>query len=82
MHQTISAADANRRFSEILARAADGVTVTITRRGEPVAQLVPYGRGAVDEERERAFDSLLATLEEGLSLGGGPFKRDDLYEDR
>ncbi len=82
MAWTVSAADANRRFSEILGRAANGETVIITRRGEPVAQLAPYGAGHGSDARDRAFDRLLATLEEGLPLGGGAFNRDELYEDR
>ena len=42
MPRYVSAADANRQFSEILGQAADGETVIITRRGEPVAQLTPF----------------------------------------
>ena len=34
-------ADAKARFSEIIARAEAGETVTITRRGKPVARLMP-----------------------------------------
>jgi prevent-host-death family protein len=38
---TISVAEAKARLSELVARAADGETVQITRRGKPVAQLTP-----------------------------------------
>ena len=37
----VSLAEAKARLSELVARAADGETVQITRRGKPVAQLVP-----------------------------------------
>lgn len=80
MSRTVSAADANRQFSEILGRAVEGETVIITRRGTPVAQLVAYGRPATDEARAPAWNRLLATLEEGLPLGGDRFDRDSLYD--
>ena len=83
MFNTISAADANRQFSEILGRAAEGETVTITRRGSPVAQLVPY-RGPGDGGDEgRAWDRLLTMLKRGAGTGGiERFDRDALYDDR
>jgi len=80
MPHTVSAADANRQFSEILGRAADGEIVTITRRGTAVAQLVPYRRAADDEAGGRAWERLLATLETGISLGGARFDRETLYD--
>ncbi|ASG23322.1 type II toxin-antitoxin system Phd/YefM family antitoxin [Nitrospirillum viridazoti] len=78
MTRIVSARDANQQFSDILGEAADGETVIITRRGTPVAKLVPYTAPA----DEGAWDRLLAMLEEGLPLGGGTFSRDELYEDR
>ena len=81
MPHTVSAADANRQFSEILGRAADGETVTITRRGAPVAQLIPYHRAAgEDGTGDGAWERLVVILEGGLSLGGGRFERETLYE--
>lgn len=80
MARTVSAAEANRQFSEILGQAAEGETVVITRRGKPVAQLLPFGRASVDEGRGRALERLLSTLEEGLPLGGETFDRDALYD--
>ena len=76
----VSAADANRQFSEILGQAANGETVIITRRGEPVAQLAPFDRRAGDGARSAAWSRLLSTLDEGLPLGGGVFDRDSLYD--
>lgn len=80
MPRYVSAADANRQFSEILGQAADGRTVIITRRGEPVAQLAPFDRRALDQAQAAAWSRLISTLEEGLPLGGGEFDRDSLYE--
>ena len=41
---SISLAEAKARLSELVARAAEGETVQITRRGKPVAQLTPIQR--------------------------------------
>jgi prevent-host-death family protein len=80
MTRIISAREANQRFSDLLGKAADGETVIITRRGEPVAQLVPYGAAAMTEDRARAWDRLIHRLECGLALGGHRFDRDSLYD--
>ena len=80
MPRYVSAADANRQFSEILGQAAQGETVIITRRGEPVAQLTPFDHGAEDGARAAAWSRLLSTLDEGLPLGGDKFDRDSLHD--
>lgn len=80
MAYTVSAREANQRFSDILGRAAQGESVVITRRGDPVAQLVKYGSGAATEGDSAAWDRLEAALQAGVEIGGGTFNRDDLYE--
>ena len=44
-------ADAKARFSELLARAEAGETITIRRHGRAVAKLVPVKRELTREER-------------------------------
>ena len=39
--KSVSVAEAKAHLSDLISRAADGETVNITRRGKPVAQLVP-----------------------------------------
>ena len=80
MTRFVSAAEANRQFSEILGQASSGETVVITRRGQPVAQLVPFDLRAQDQAGDAAWSRLLTTLEQGLDLGGEKFDRDSLYE--
>jgi len=80
MTRIISAREANQRFSEILGHAADGEAVIITRRGKPVARLVPYLPAAVDQARARAWDRLIAKLGTGVPLGGDKFDREALYD--
>ncbi|WP_207462227.1 type II toxin-antitoxin system prevent-host-death family antitoxin [Azospirillum sp. SYSU D00513] len=80
MPRTVSAADANRQFSEILGQAAGGETVIITKRGQPVAQLAPYDQAAEKSGRGPAWSRLFRTLEDGVDLGGERFNRDALYD--
>lgn len=80
MVQSISAREANQRFSDILGRAARGEQIVITRRGEPIAQLAAYSPSALQTEKRPAWDRLLATLEAGLPLGGESFERDTIYD--
>jgi prevent-host-death family protein len=69
--------EAKTRLSELLARAQQGETLTITRHGKPMARLVAaeqgasYGAGAGAESTEvcAAFEEL-ARLRVGLRLGG------------
>jgi prevent-host-death family protein len=76
--KTVSAREANQRFSRLLAEAAAGEQVVITRRGVPVARLVPAGPQKSDRARAAAIRRLMGLLK--LSLGGGRFRRDDLYD--
>lgn len=80
MAHTVSAREANQRFSDILGRATRGESVVITRRGQPVAQLVRYESGAMSDDQEAAWDRLVSILEGGLHLGGATFDREELYE--
>jgi len=77
MTRSVSAREANQHFSDILGRAAHGEATVITRRGEPVAQLVPYSEAG---KSSQAWNRLLGTLETGLPLGGERFDRDALYD--
>jgi prevent-host-death family protein len=78
----ISAREANQHFSKLLQRAEDGEVVVITKRGKPVARLVPVVEPAVLAERRKAADELIAHLREGAFRGGKvvDWTRDELYD--
>ncbi len=42
MNQAVSAADANRRFSELLRAVKKGRSVVVTSHGKPVAKITPF----------------------------------------
>lgn len=76
MSRTITATEANRRFSEILRDVADGESFTVTSHGRPVAELVPVER---DTRRQR-LDRLMTYLETLPIRHSGPWTREDLYD--
>lgn len=54
---TIGSFDAKRHLSRLLQKVVKGQTITITRRGKPVARLVP-----VQEEDEMSIDHIINDL--------------------
>ena len=79
MDQAISAADANRRFSEVLRTVKKGRSVIVTSHGKPVAKITPV----VDDERaaEGARSSLFARLRRERVVNVGRWKRSELYDE-
>ncbi len=64
MEKSVSAADANRKFSELLRGVRQGRSYVVTSHGEPVAKLVPAAQDA--RIKSGARSALLArTLSEG-----------------
>lgn len=78
MDTTISAADANRRFSEVLRTVKGGASVLVTSHGRPVARIVPI----TDEgrSREKARAALFARLKKQRPVKVGRWTRDELYD--
>ncbi len=79
MSKSVSAADANRRFSELLRTVKDGESVVVTSHGKPVAKLSPM----TEDERAagQAHATLLARLRKQRPIDIGKWTRDELYED-
>ena len=80
--RTVSAREANQQFSKILEAAVEGEEVTITRRGVPVAKLVPLltDEALIARERRRraALEWLCSEPLQGGTLDS--WSRDELYE--
>ena len=79
MDKAVSAADANRRFSELLRAVKRGRSIVVTSHGKPVAKIMPF----VDDERaaEGARSTLFARLRKGRAVNAGRWTRDELYDD-
>jgi prevent-host-death family protein len=79
MDRVVSAADANRRFSELLRTVKQGRSVVVTSHGKPVAKITPVG----EDERtaEGARSALFARLRRERVVKAGRWTRDELYDD-
>jgi prevent-host-death family protein len=78
--KSVSAREANQHFSRLLGEVAAGEEVVITKRGRPVATLVPYRGRPMTPEREPAIERLMARLSKGAHLGGVKVNRDENYD--
>lgn len=83
--ETVSAADANRRFSELLRGVREqGKSFVVTSHGTPVARLVPIAAAEIEAEkarREAARKALFDRLRTQERTVIGPWTRDELYDD-
>ena len=70
--ETIGSFDAKTNFSALLERVERGEQIVITRRGKPVARLVPIAKSAKGQVSE-AMAKLLE-LRKGTTLGGLSWK--------
>jgi prevent-host-death family protein len=77
MKKTISAADANRKFSEVLRGVREGQSYVVTSHGRPVARIEPVKK---EDDADRARDALLKRLRSQKAIDIGPWTRDELYD--
>ena len=84
MQRSVSAREANQQFSRILRDVEAGAEILVTRRGQPVARIVPVQPSRerqLSPEQEAALERTRRRLEKGWDLGGGKFNRDELYDE-
>jgi prevent-host-death family protein len=69
---TVGAFDAKTNFSALLERVERGEQIVITRRGKPVARLMPIATA----RKVKVSDAMakLRKLRKGAALGGLPWK--------
>jgi len=76
MEKAISAAEANRKFSQVLREVREGLSFVVTSHGKPVARIEPIH----DARSEKAKQALLRRLRAQRVLNIGRWSRDELYE--
>jgi prevent-host-death family protein len=79
MDKIVSAAEANRRFSQLLRAVREGDSYVVTAHGKPVAKVIPIR--SEDAVRDAAHAALLARLRSQPAIDIGPWTREELYED-
>jgi prevent-host-death family protein len=77
MEKAISAADANRKFSQLLRDVKGGQSYVVTSHGRPVARIAPLEQ---NRSAAQARSSLIRRLRSERVVEIGRWKRDDLYE--
>jgi prevent-host-death family protein len=84
MQRSVSAREANQQFARILRDVEAGAEFLVTRRGRPVARILPAappGERQLSPAQEAALERTRRRLEKGWDLGGGTFSRDELYDE-
>ena len=80
MEKTVSAADANRKFSKLLREVREGRSYVVTSHGKAVAKIVPVEKNGGVTRGARA--ALLKRLRSERVVTIGRWKREELYEDQ
>jgi len=80
MEKSISAADANRSFSQVLREVREGRTYVVTSHGRPVARISPVlsKQGKVGDSP--AWSRLLRRVRKQPVMNIGRWTRDELYD--
>ncbi len=78
MEKAISAADANRKFSQVLREVRQGQSYVVTSHGRAVARIAPVKVDHASTIDARSM--LLRRLRSERVVKIGRWKRDDLYE--
>ncbi len=76
---TVNLFDAKNRLSALIDQVEEGQEVTITRRGKPVARLVPV---ATQADRAQEAVAKLHVLRQGIAARGQSFTWAELKEYR
>lgn len=80
MEEAVSAAEANRNFSQILRHVKEGRTYVVTSHGNPVARIVPAKQSGVVAKAARS--ALMARLrDQPVQIVEHRWSRDDLYDE-
>ena len=81
MQEIISIRDANQHLSQYLERVEQGAEIIITRRGKPIARVLPIAdRPRLSDAQQAARERLRKRMERGYALGGARVDRETLHE--
>ena len=81
MKKRVSLRDAKQHIARYVADVERGDRVIITRRGRPVAQLIPVATDErPDTEQHAALARTIERMRRGYHLGGAPLERDTLHD--
>lgn len=71
----------NQQFTEYVQKVEQGEEIVITRRGKPIARLVPIDSSeTLTSNQKAALARTKARMKKGFDYEEGKFKREDLYD--
>ena len=83
MSKVIGLREANQDFSRCIREVEAGEEYVITRKGRPVARIVPVRQKRVlTPEQQAALARTKARMKKGWDIGAGPLDRDAVHERR
>ena len=80
MEKAISAANANRNFSQLLREVREGRTYVVTIHGKPVARIAPVQSKQGKVGDSRGWGRLLRRVRKQPVMNIGRWTRADLYD--
>ncbi len=81
MQHNINLREANQQLARYIRAVEAGDEVVITRRGRPVARLIPFAtEPALNAEQGAALERTLKCMEHGYPLGRQKPRREELHE--
>lgn len=80
MEKAISAADANRKFSQLLREVKEGRSFVVTSHGRPVARIAPVESKEGRIGNLQAWKALMERLRNQPVTNIGHWTREELYE--
>ena len=83
MRREVNVREINQRLSQYINTVnEENITIIITRRGEPIAELNPVKKKKrkLTAEQKAAKAIILAQMEKGFDFKMQPFNRDEAHE--
>lgn len=81
MQRLISLREANQHLAQYVQGVEQGDEIIITRRGKPVAKIIPMkDKPLLTPQQEETRKKIKTLMKKGLSLKGEIFQRDHLHE--
>ncbi|MEA3640567.1 MAG: type II toxin-antitoxin system prevent-host-death family antitoxin [Lamprobacter sp.] len=81
MQEVVSIREANQHLSRYLDRVEEGTEIIITRRGKPIARMMPIeAQRHLSDGQRAARERLRERMHHGYALGGLRVERETLHE--
>lgn len=81
MKQIVSLREVNHHLAQYIHSVEKGNELVITRRGKPIAMMVPLKNVTqLTRQQQKSRKNLFSIMEKGLSLKGETFSRASLHE--